>query len=154
MIHDYCCTCKDLCIPGVTRIGERSECCENCGACGGGCPGGCAAGCNACDPNNNGCQDGCDCRCRVRTIHKLMVCPETKEHCVKGCTVEWVCPQCSNCANSCGATSAPGVAPPAPGPTGPTPAPPPPPSSNRLPPAPKTTGIVVPEDMRTAQAGF
>ena len=30
--HKYCCTCKDICVPGVTRIGERCEGCENCGA--------------------------------------------------------------------------------------------------------------------------
>ena len=27
--HKYCCTCKEICIPGVTRIGERCEGCEN-----------------------------------------------------------------------------------------------------------------------------
>src|SRR5271157_4994106 len=31
-IHKYCCKCKDICIPGVTRIGER---CDGGNACGG-----------------------------------------------------------------------------------------------------------------------
>ena len=108
--HKYCCKCKDICIPGVTRLGERCEGCENCG--------GCANGCGACDPCNNGCQDCGDCRCRVREVHKLMVCPVTKEHCVRACTVQWACPNCGNCGG-CGATPAPSMTPAAPGPTAP-----------------------------------
>ncbi len=140
-VHEYCCACKEICIPGVTRIGERNECCENSGAGNG--------GCKPCDPCNNGCQDGCDCRCRVREIHKLMVCPVTKETPVRACTVQWVCPNCSNCGG-CGATAAPGAAPPMPGPA----APPPAPNTNRLPSPPKTTNIApVPEDIRMVGAG-
>ena len=140
--HKHCCTCKDICIPGVTRIGQRCEGCDNCG--------GCANGCSACDPCNNGCQDCCDCRCRVREVHKLMVCPATKETPVRACTVKWVCPNCSHCGG-CEATSAPTVSPPAaPGPT----APPPAPSSSKLPP-PRTTDVApLPEDLRTAGAGY
>ena len=146
--HKYCCKCKEICIPGVTRIGERCDSCDNCGACGG--------GCNACDPCNNGCQDSCDCRCRIREVHKLVVCPVTKEHCVRACTVQWVCPNCSHCG-SCDATSAPSVAPTAPAPAAPAAPVAPAPSSNRLPPPPKTNTTSMPpvlEDVGTAQAGF
>ena len=143
--HEYCCKCKDICIPGVTRIGERGEgcgSCDNSGACG-------ACGtCNNGGNGGNGCQDCGDCRCRVRTVHKLMVCPVTKEKSVKACTVQWVCPNCSNC-NNCG-TTAPSVAPVAPAPAAPAPAP-----ARKLPPPPKTTiHMTVPDDVRTAQAGF
>jgi hypothetical protein len=146
--HKYCCECKDVCIPGVTRIGERCGGCDNSGACGGGC----AAGCNACDPANNGCQDNCDCRCRVRTVHKLMVCPVTKETQVKACTVTWTCPNCGGCGGCGEGTAVPGVGPAAPAPTAPAP----PPSSNRLPPAPpKTTNLApMPEDIHTARTGY
>ena len=82
--HKYCCKCKEICIPGVSHPGEGCEHCGECGACDG--------GCNACDPCKQGCQDGGNCHCRVREIHKLMVCPVTKETHVKQCTVQWVCP--------------------------------------------------------------
>lgn len=144
--HKYCCTCKPICIPGVTRLGERCESCNESGACG---------ACGACQTCNNGCDNGCgdccDCRCRVHEVHKLMVCPESKEHSVRKCTVVYVCPNCSGCGG-CGTTAAPAVAPAAPGPGAPAPAPAP--NANRLPPPPKTTSIAVPESFRTAQAGF
>jgi hypothetical protein len=146
-VHKYCCKCKDICIPGVTPICQSgSACCDNSGANGSGG----ATGCATCDP----CQDGCDCRCRVRTVHKLMVCPETKEHCVKGCTVTWACPHCGDCGSGCGeATAVPSVAPATPGPTAPAPAPAP--KTDRLPPAPKTTNLApMPENIRVAGAGY
>lgn len=132
--HKYCCACKEICIPGVSRIGQG---CENCGN-----------GCGTCDPCNNGCQDGCDCRCRVREVHKLMVCPVSKEKPVRECTVQWVCPNCNNCGG-CGATAAPAAAPAAPGPAAPAP------NAPRLPPPPKTTQAAPTiEDVGTAQSGF
>ena len=136
--HKYCCKCKDICIPGVTRLCDRGQGCENCN--------GSANGCGACDP---GCQDCGDCRCRVREIHKLTVFSVTKETPVRECTVQWACPNCSNCG-ACGTTTAPSMAPATPGPAAPAPAP----STNRLPPPPKTTDLAPsPEDIRTARAG-
>ncbi len=151
--HAYCCKCKEICVPGVSRPGQG---CGECGGCLGGCKGGCngcAAECNACDPCN-GCQDSCDCRCRVHEVRKLMVCPVSKETQVKQCTVQWVCPNCSHCG-TCGATALPSVAP-APANAAPAPAPvTPAPNTSRLPPAPKTTmDTPLPEDVRTVQAGF
>ena len=125
-VHKFCCNCKEICVPGVTRV---------CGAC------------ENCNDSGNGGQDCCDCRCRVHEVHKLMVCPATKEHCVRGCTVEWVCP------NGCGcqSVSAPGAAPAAPGPAAPAPAP----STNRLPPPPRTTDVApLPQDVQSAATGY
>ncbi|MGA2255080.1 MAG: hypothetical protein ABSG53_10495 [Thermoguttaceae bacterium] len=126
--HKYCCACKDICIPGVTPICGR---------------------CDNCDTGNNGGQDCCDCRCRVREVHKLVVHPVTKETPARVCTVQWVCPNCSG--NGSAPTLAPSVAPAAPLPA----APPPPPSTNRLPPPPKTTDIApLPGEIGMARAGF
>ena len=125
----FSCCCKELCIPGVSRLCDKGNGCDNC------CESGGCKSCNACDPCNNGCQDSCDCHCRVREIHKLMVCPVPKQVCVRGCTVEWVCPHCSNCGG-CEAGTVPSATPaatPAPAPAAPAP------PANRLPPAPKTT---------------
>ena len=81
--HEYCCKGKEICIPGATRPCDR--CCDKCGECG---------GCDTC--NDCGCGDG-KCQCRVREIHKLMVHPYEKEHCVHACNVQWVCPNGCNC---------------------------------------------------------
>ena len=73
-IHEHCCKCKEICIPGIAPL---------------------CHGCDACDCCNSGCKTECDCHCRVREVHKLMVCPVTKETPVRECTVQWVCPKCS-----------------------------------------------------------
>jgi hypothetical protein len=146
--HKYSCLCKDLCVPGVTPMFGRCDNGDNCGN-SAACSGGCATG--ACDPACGGCQDSCDCNCRVYEVHKLVIHPVTKETPVRTCTVLWTCPNCSNAA-SCGTGGAPGMAPAAPGPTtAPAPAPP----ANRLPPPPKVTDVAPsPEDIRMARAGF
>ncbi len=142
-VHKYCCKCKDLCIPGVTPCGcHGGECCDNNGACNGGCATGC-------DP----CEKGCgDCRCRVIEVHKLMVCPVTKEHCVRGCTVTWACPKCGDCCGGCDALPPTNAVPAAPGKAAPAPAPAP--NSNTAPPPPKVTSTSAIEEVGTAQAGF
>jgi hypothetical protein len=122
-INKYCCTCKDVCIPGVTRLCERGEGC------------------------NNGCQEGCDCHCRVREVHKLMIYPETKEKQVRGCTVQWVCPNCNPRGGS-GSTSAPSVAPPMVAPPAAAP------KSSALPPPRTTDAAPLPEDIRTVDTGY
>ena len=148
--HGYCCVCKPMCVPAVTSIFGCNNCDGN-GACANGsCATGGAAGCGGCDP---GCQDGCDCRCRVHEVSKLVIHPQTKETQVRTCTVQWVCPKCGACGGECGGTAAPSVAPAA---TGPTAAPPAPaPAANRLPPPPKTTDYApLPENIRMAGASF
>jgi len=123
--HKYCCGCKEICVPGVTRICDKcNECCENGG------------------------QENCDCHCRIHEVHKLMIHPVTKETPVKQCTVLWVCPTCSNCATTAPAPAA--ATPMAPG-APPTPAP----NANRLPPPPKTTDAAPRlEDVRIARSAF
>jgi hypothetical protein len=119
--HQYCCGCKEICVPGVARI------------------------CDKCDSCNNGCQDECDCRCRIHEVHKLKVFTVTKETPVRQCTVQWVCPNCSRASGQ--PVADPVVTPPSPAPV--TPAP----SMNRLPPPPKTTSApTTPDDIR--MAGF
>ena len=140
-VHKYCCECKDICIPGIEHLGCKGGCCgEKCGACGGQC-GGCESGCCAggCDPCKKGSGVCGDCRCTVKTVHKLMVCPEAKEHCVRACTVSWVCPKCGACGGECGGCG-----------VGPAPAP----NGNKLPPAPKVTSTSAIEIIGTAQVGF
>ncbi len=147
--HGYCCVCKPMCVPGVTPILGRCDGCNNCNDGNSASATGCAAGCG--DP---GCQDGCDCRCRVHEVSKLVIHPQTKETQVRTCTVQWVCPKCGACGGECGATAAPSAAPAAPGPTT-APAPAPAPGANRLPPAPKTTNYApLPENIRMAGASF
>lgn len=48
------------------------------------------------------CRDACGGSCRVRQVHKLVIHPVTKEKTVRGCAVEWVCPNssCGQCASS------------------------------------------------------
>ena len=66
--YKYRCTSQDKCIPGVTPVCKRHDCCEN--DCGG--------------------------RCTVKEINKLVKVPVTKEVPVRTCVVEWVCPRCSD----------------------------------------------------------
>jgi hypothetical protein len=120
--HEYSCTCNTICIPGVTPLCRKCDCCDGSGHCAGGCNT-CGSGCGAC---NDPCEDCCGC-CRVRNVHKLVVHPVTKEECVKKCTVEWTCPKCG----CCGATPTSVV----PGSVAPTPAP------ARLPAPPRTTTL-------------
>src|SRR5580704_12271246 len=61
-VHKYGCACKWICFPPVTPA------CE----------------CDRCDNSNGNCND-CGC-CQIRCIHKLVVCPVTKETPVKKCT--------------------------------------------------------------------
>ena len=84
-----------------------------------------------------------------------MVCPVTKEKPVRGCTVQWVCPNCSHCGG-CDVTPAHSEAPaPAPSVTPAMPRPPAPPAKpSMLPPPPKTTDVATPDDFGTAQSGF
>ena len=155
-IHEYCCKCKDICIPGVTRVGDCRPCSDKCGSGCNACEA-CDKGCKACEACDKGCNNGCgdcdDCRCRVRQIHKLVVCPVTKEHSVRTCTVQWTCPNCGGCCGGCESGSPANVAPAAPGSTAPAPAPAP--SSNKLPPAPKMTDVLpLPGGLQTVQVGF
>jgi hypothetical protein len=144
-MHKYCCACKDICIPGVQHLGCKGGCGgESCGGCESGC---CAGGCDPCK------KDCGDCRCVVKTVHKLLVCPETKEHCVRGCTVTWACPKCGECGSECGGCGG-GPAPAAPSQGAPAPAPAPAPNGSKLPPAPKVTSTSAIEIIGTAQAGF
>jgi hypothetical protein len=146
-VHKYCCKCKEICIPGVTPIccANKGGCCDNSGACNGGCT-------TACDPCNDGCCDGGNCHCRLHCVHKLMVCPQTKEHCVRGCTVTYTCPHCGDCCNGgCATLPATNVVPAAPGQTAPAAAPAP---ATKLPPPPKVTSTSAIEEIGTAQAGF
>jgi hypothetical protein len=121
---EYRCVCEDICVPNPTC------CCKGCNACGGG---------NSCDS----CQQGC--KCLVRTVHKLVKVPVTKQVPVRKCTVEWVCPKC-HCNCSCEEGAPPSGTMPSP-----TPAPVPavgktaavgggPDSSAPLPPSPLVTG--------------
>ena len=103
--HKYSCRCEAMCVPGPVPL-----CCDKCGGCDKG--SGCAGGCDTCD---NGCQDGCGCRCTPFTVRKLVTHPCVKEVPVRKCAVEWVCPHCSNCGQ-CGSTAAPTAAPVAPQP--------------------------------------
>jgi len=138
-IHKYCCACKDICIPGPTRLCDRGG-----DACNGG-----ESGCCANGGGENGCCDNGGCNCRVRTVHKLVVCPEKKEHCVRTCTVAWTCPNCGCGVDQGGAV----VTPPAP--VKPAPAAPAP-NPQRLPPAPKTTDAapLPPEIAHHGGSGF
>jgi hypothetical protein len=109
-VHTYGCHCKWICLPPVTP----------------------ACGCDRCD-NGNGNGNGEDCGCcQIRCVHKLVVCPVTKETPVKKCTVLWTCPKCGY-GPCCDGSAAP--ANPAPAPSAPAPAAEP----MRLPPPPKTT---------------
>ncbi len=90
--HKYTCTCEEVCIPGP------SCCCKKCGNCDG------SGSCGGCDDCNNGCQEGCGGRCRVREVPRLVIHPVTKEVPVRKCTVEWVCPKCGACGQ-CGSTA-------------------------------------------------
>jgi hypothetical protein len=149
-VHKYCCTCKDVCIPHVTPMCQAG--CNECesGACPGGCQSGCAGGCaSGCDPSNQGCGDCC----RVRTVHKLVVCPVVKEHSVRACKVTWVCPKCGDCCGGCEAAPASNMPPAAPGlaPLAPAPAP----VIKSFPPASKTTEVApLPQDVSMSPAGF
>ena len=78
--YKYTCICEDVCIPGVTPC-----CCKRCESCG------CCNECG-CQNGNNGCEEGCCGKCRVREISKLVKIPVCKEVPVRKCTVEWVCP--------------------------------------------------------------
>jgi len=64
--HEYCCHCKDHCVPGP------EHCRQDCDGC---------------------CQEEC-CHCCIREIHKLAIIPVCEEEQVRRCRVEWVCPQC------------------------------------------------------------
>ena len=68
--HDYCCHCKDHCVPGPER---------------------CRSDCDGC------CQEDC-CHCCMREIHKLAIIPVCEEKQVRKCKIEWVCPRCKGCA--------------------------------------------------------
>ncbi len=103
-IHKYSCACKWICLPPVTPV----------------------CGCDRCDNGNGNCED-CDC-CKIRCVHKLVICPVPKETPVKKCTVLWTCPKCGY--GPCGDGS---VVPATPAPVGP------PAEPLRLPPPPKTT---------------
>jgi len=102
-VHKHGCVCEEICIPGVSRCGEGCGDHAGCGKCESGCNScACNGGCNTCSSgacgngacNNGG--EGCDCHCRVREIHKLVIYPCTKSSSVKKCSVEWVCPRCGN----------------------------------------------------------
>ena len=69
-VHKYGCACKWICLPPVTPVCGR-DCCDN---------------------GNSNCKD-CEC-CEIRCVHKLVVCPVTKETPIKKCTVLWTCPKC------------------------------------------------------------
>ena len=64
--HEYCCHCKDLCVPGP------QHCCKDCDGC---------------------CHEECG-KSNIHKIHKLATIPVCKEEEVRKCTVEWVCPRC------------------------------------------------------------
>jgi hypothetical protein len=70
--HDYCCHCKDHCVPGP------AHCCKDCDGC---------------------CQEDC-CHCRIREIHKLAIIPVCEQEPVRKCKVEWVCPRCEGQASA------------------------------------------------------
>lgn len=94
--YKYTCICEDVCIPGVTPC-----CCKRCESCG------CCNECG-CQNGNNGCEEGCCGKCRVREISKLVKIPVCKEVPVRKCTVEWVCPNCNgNCNGNCQPDAAP-----------------------------------------------
>jgi hypothetical protein len=65
--HDYCCHCKDHCVPGPEH---------------------CRKDCDGC------CQEECN-HCCIREIHKLAIIPVCEEEQVRKCKVEWVCPRCT-----------------------------------------------------------
>jgi hypothetical protein len=110
--YKHCCICEDICIPGITPLGQKRQGCETSGE-----P---AGRCGAC---NIGCPEGCGGRCLVRTVHKLVKFPVTKEVPVKKCAVEWACPHC-NCQGGCVEGTAPSS--PTPPVVAPAPMPPPP----------------------------
>jgi hypothetical protein len=86
--YKYGCVCEELCIPGITRLAPRCRSCEDSSRCAG-----------ACDTGNGSGQEGCEGRCLVREVPKLVKYPVTKEVPVRKCRVEWVCPKCGggNC---------------------------------------------------------
>jgi hypothetical protein len=117
-IHKYGCTCKWICLPPVTPA---------CGGC-----------CNQCENSNTSSNcDDCGC-CQIRCIHKLVVCPVTKETPIKTCTVLWTCPKCGY-GPCCDGAPAPGAGTTQPPPAMPTMPAPAPKEPSRLPPPPKTT---------------
>jgi len=65
--HEYCCHCKDICVPGP------EHCCKDCDGC---------------------CHEDCG-KCLVRQVHKLATIPCSHQECVRKCKVEWVCPRCN-----------------------------------------------------------
>jgi hypothetical protein len=124
--NKYSCVCKDICIPAVTRMCDGHD------------------GCNSCCQS---CNEGC---CRVREVHKLVIHPVTKETQVRGCTVQWTCPNCGG-RGPCTENSVPSVSPMPASPAAPVPLP----STRGLPPAPKVTdGPALPENIRMAGTGF
>ena len=76
-VHKYGCTCKWICLPPITPP-ACGCCCERCD--------------NGSGNSNGNCED-CGC-CEIRCVHKLLVCPVTKETPVRKCTVLWTCPKC------------------------------------------------------------
>ena len=70
--HEYCCHCKDHCVPGP------QHCCKDCDGC---------------------CHEECG-KCCIREIHKLAIIPVCHEEQVRRCKVEWVCPRCDGQASA------------------------------------------------------
>jgi hypothetical protein len=71
--YKYSRACDYMCVPGVTSVCRRLDGCDGCPKCR---------------------QEGCDGRCTVRSVNKLVKHAVTKEVPVRKCTVEWVCPKC------------------------------------------------------------